>query len=152
MSNHGGLPDYIADHFAYLVRCSNPARYAQLAFFGLGLVLPPIGALYAPSLVDHPSGWNSLILIGLGAIFIASFLWYVTWIQERQRKFREEMPMSYARWFGARRRTPFGGMYPGPNLRLAKMQIRYLVLSREPSPAETLALSLDFARHSPPAA
>src|SRR5882672_10792930 len=24
MSNHGGLPDYIADHFAYLVRCSKP--------------------------------------------------------------------------------------------------------------------------------
>jgi hypothetical protein len=39
-------------------------------------------------------------------------------------------------------------MHPGPNFRLAKLQIRYLVFSREPSPAETLALSLDFARHS----
>ena len=39
-------------------------------------------------------------------------------------------------------------MHPGPNLRLVKMQIRYLVLEREPSPDETLALSLDFARHT----
>ena len=68
--------------------------------------------------------------------------------KERQQKFRHEMPSSYARWFGARRRGPFGGMHPGPNLRLVKMQIRYLVLEREPSPDETLALSLDFARHT----
>ena len=148
MSNHGGLPDYIADHFAYLVRCSKPARYAQLAFFGLGLLLPPAAAIFAPSLVDHPDGWNTVLLIAAGIVFAASFVWYVSWLHERQIKFRTEMPMSYARWFGARRRGPFGGMHPGPNFRLAKLQVRYLLLSREPSPAETLALSLDFARHS----
>jgi hypothetical protein len=58
------------------------------------------------------------------------------------------MPASYARWFGAKRRGPFGGMHLGSNLRLAKLQLRYLLLSREPSPTETLALSMAFARHS----
>jgi hypothetical protein len=84
----------------------------------------------------------------MGIVFAASFVWYVAWLHERQIKFRTEMPMSYARWFGARRRGPFGGMHPGANFRLAKIQVRYLLFSREPSPAETLALSLDFARHS----
>ena len=148
MLSDGGLPDYIADHFRYLVRCSTPARLGQLAFFGLGIGLPLVGAFVAPSLVDHPGGWLTPVLIGLSAVFGASFLWYVAWIHERRRKFRDEMPTSYARWFGARRRGPFGGMHPGPNLRLVKMQIRYLVLEREPSPDETLALSLDFARHT----
>jgi hypothetical protein len=111
MSNHGGLPDYIADHFAYLVRCSKPARYAQLAFFGLGLVLPPVGAFFAPSLVDHPGG-NTVPLVILGIVFAASFVWYVSWLHERQIKFRTEMPMSYARWFGARRRGPSAACIP----------------------------------------
>ena len=148
MLSDGGLPDYIADHFRYLVRCSKPARLGQLAFFGLGLLLPPAAAVFAPSLVDHPDGLNAVVLIAAGIVFAASFVWYVSWLHERQIKFRTEMPMSYARWFGARRRGPFGGMHPGPNFRLAKLQVRYLLLSREPSPAETLALSLDFARHS----
>jgi MFS family permease len=148
MFNDGGLPDYIADHFRYLVRCSKPARFAQLAFFGLGLVLPPVAAFLAPSLADHPWRWPTPILIVLGFIFAASFLWYVSWIHERRLKFREEMPNSYARWFGIRRHGPFGGMHPGPNLRLVKMQLKYLVLEQEPSAAETLALSMDFARHT----
>src|ERR1700760_3955985 len=121
MLSDGGLPDYIADHFRYLVRCSKPARLGQLAFFGLGTGLPLVGAFVAPSLaVGHHGIILKLILIGLAAIFAASFLWYVSWIHERQRKFRDEMPSSYARWFGVRRRGPFGGMHPGPNLRLVK--------------------------------
>ncbi|GAC1363986.1 MAG: hypothetical protein NVSMB32_06070 [Actinomycetota bacterium] len=148
MMSDGGLPDYIADHFRYLVRCSKPARYGQLTFYGMA-VLSAIGApLLAPDLLGHPSLINRLVLIGFGLVFAASFLWYVSWFHERQSKFRTEMPSSYARWFGARRRGPFGGMSMSLNLRLARLQIRYLVSAREPSPDETLALSLAFARHS----
>jgi len=115
MSNHGGLPDYIADHFAYLVRCSKPARYAQLAFFGLGLVLPPVG----PS--SHQAWWTTragtaVLLIILGIVFAASFIWYVSWLHERQIKFRTEMPMSYAPLVGARRRGPLRRHAPGREL------------------------------------
>src|SRR5258708_15309086 len=126
MSNHGGLPDYIADHFAYLVRCSKPARYAQLAFFGLGLLLPPAAAVFAPSLVDHPEGLNAVVLIAAAIVFAASFVWYVSWLHERQIKFRTEMPMSYARWFGARRRGPVGGARPRASLPDRQLHVRCL--------------------------
>ena len=148
MLSDGGLPDYIADHFRYLVRGSKGARLGQLSFFGLTMVLAIAGPFVVPNLLEHPGGWHLPVIIVVAAGFAASFLWYVSWIHERQLKFRTEMPSSYARWFGHRRRGPFGGMHPGPNLRLVKLQLRYLVLSQEPSPAETLALSLDFARHS----
>lgn len=148
MPTDGGLPDYIADHFAYLVRCSKPARLGQLAFFGLGIVVALGGPFLAPGLVNQPSLFHKAVLIGVGIMFAASFLWYVSWFSERQHRFREEMPSSYARWFGARRRGPFGGFHLGPNLRLAKLQLRYLMTSREPSSNETLALTMEFARHS----
>lgn len=149
MLSDGGLPDYIADHFTYLVRCSKPARLGQLSFFGLGLLVALGGPFLIPALAaGNPSAFRRGVLIGIGAVFTASFLWYVSWFAERQHKFRTEMPASYARWFGAKRRGPFGGMHLASNLQLAKLQIRYLLLSREPSRDETLALSMAFARHS----
>lgn len=148
MLSDGGLPDYIADHFTYLIRCSKPARFGQLCFFTLGIAVALGGPFLAPSLVNDPSVFHRALLIGFGAVFTASFLWYVSWFAERQHKFRTEMPASYARWFGVKRRGPFGGMHLGSNLRLAKLQLRYLLFSREPSSDETLALSMAFARHS----
>lgn len=148
MMSDGGLPDYIADHFRYLVRCSKPARLGQLAFFGLGLLVALAGPFFLPDLVNASGIVDKAILFVGGAAFVGSFLWYVTWFQERRDRFRKEMPASYARWFGARRRSPFGGLHLKPNLRLAHIQIRYLLTSQEPSPNETLALTLDFARHS----
>jgi hypothetical protein len=148
MLTDGGLPDYVADHFTYLVRCSKPARIAQLSFFGLALFVALGGPFLATGLVDDPNAIHRAVLIAIGAVFAASFLWYVQWFHDRQHKFREEMPTSYARWFGSRRRGPFGGFHVRSNLRLAKLQLRYLLLSREPSPTETLQLSMEFARHS----
>src|SRR2546429_9151435 len=149
MSNHGGLPDYIADHFAYLVRCSTPARYAQLAFFGLGLLLPPAAAVFAPSLVDHPDGLNAVVLIAAGIVFAASFVWYVSWLHERQIKFRTEMPMSYARWFGVRRRGALRRVHPGPDLPPAQTHITDLPPSPQPPPREAPAPPLGLARPHP---
>ena len=34
-------------------------------------MLPPVGAFFAPSLVDHPSGWNTVLLVVLGIVFVA---------------------------------------------------------------------------------
>lgn len=148
MLNDGGLPDYVADHFRYLVRCSKPARIGQLSFFSSALFVALLGPWLAPLAVDDPSAFHKGLLITAAAIAVASFLWYVQWIQGRRDKFRKEMPSSYARWFGARRRGPFGGFNLKANLRLARLQLRYLMTSREPEPSETLALSLEFARHS----
>ena len=148
MANDGGLPDYIADHFQYLVRCSRPARLAQLTFYALAIVMALGAPLLAPSLLGHPTLFNRVILLGSGIGFAASFLWYVGWYHERQSKFKTEMPSSYARWFGLKRRGPFGGMSFSLNMQLAKLQMRYLLFSREPSSSETLALSMAFARHS----
>lgn len=148
MPTDGGLPDYIADHFAYLVRCSKPARLGQLAFFGLGMFVALAGPWLAPDFVSDPSLLHKAVLIAIGAVFAASFLWYVSWFQGRQQKFRQEMPSSYARWYGAKRRGPFGGFHFRSNMRLARLQLRYLMTSREPESAETLALSMEFARHS----
>src|SRR5437588_12292756 len=76
MLSDGGLPDYIADHFRYLVRCSKPARLGQLAFFGLGIGLPLVGAFVAPTLVEHHGRWLTQVLIGLAVVCAASLRWY----------------------------------------------------------------------------
>jgi hypothetical protein len=148
MPADGGLPDYIADHFRYIVCCSKPARLAQLTFFGLGIFVALAGPWLAPDIVSDPSLLHKAVLVAIGGVFAGTFLWYVSWLQNRQHKFREEMPSSYARWYGARRRGPFGGFHLRSNIRLARLQLRYLVTSREPDSTETLALSMEFARHS----
>lgn len=142
--NDTGLPDYVADHFQYLVRSSSPARTGQVAFFGSGLLLPVMFLL----IPVEPVTLGLAPLIVTGTIFFASFLWYLVWMQGRLNRFRTERPASYARWFGLRRSGPFGGFHLLGQLRLAKMQARYLLTSREPSPAETFALTMYFVRNS----
>ncbi|MGH2706272.1 MAG: hypothetical protein ACRDJ4_14655 [Actinomycetota bacterium] len=149
MGNETGLPDYVGDHFAYLVRSSPLGRIGQLIFFGSGVALPVAFGVSFRTLAEGgaPFGLKAMLL-ALGGIFLASLLWYLGWTTERKEAFRKERPASYNRWFGPRRTGPFGGFSYRNRLRLAFLQIRYLFSSREPSSTETLALTMEFVRHS----
>jgi hypothetical protein len=149
MGNETGLPDYVGDHFAYLVRSSPLGRLGQLIFFGSGVTLPVAFAASFRTLAEGaaPPGLKALLL-ALGGIFLASLLWYLAWTTERKEAFRRERPASYNRWFGRRPSGPFGGFSARNRLRLAFLQIRYLFSSKEPTSSETLALTMEFVRHS----
>lgn len=149
MENDTGLPDYVADHFNYLVRSSKAARMGQISFFGTALLLP---IMFVTGFPEWAKGsWADMgAMVATGVVFLASFVWYVQWMHRRMARFHQERPSSYSRWFGLRRSGPLGGFDPVGHLRLARMQLRYLLLSREPSPAETFALTMYFVRNSIP--
>lgn len=148
MEHDTGLPDFVADHFAYLVRGSPLARFGQITFYVSALALPVIGVARVPDLAVPGASAGSLAsLVGVAILFTISFMWYLHWFQSRLERFQKERPASYSRWFGQRRRRLRTGQ-PAILVRLSVMQLRYLVFSRVPSSGETLALSMLLARRS----
>ncbi len=145
-STDSGLPDYVDDLFKYLVRSSVPTRIGQLVFFVSGLILPVLMLMVLPN-ADGEKALNSPIpLVVTGTIFGACLVWYLPWLEMRRHRFRKEKPASYARWFSWRQRR-LGSRDPLAQLGLIKMQVRYVFLGKEPSPTETLALTMRFVRN-----
>lgn len=147
MTNDSGLPDYVGDHFAYLVRSNLAVRMAQALFFISGLVLPVMMLLALPDVEGNAILTSPVPLIATGALFAVCLLSYLAWLENRRRRFREEQPASYARWFGWKNRR-LGSRDLGGQFGLLKLQIRYVFLGREPSPVETLALTMRLVRNS----
>ncbi|HEX2054632.1 MAG TPA: hypothetical protein VHJ78_13015 [Actinomycetota bacterium] len=140
-----GLPDYVDDLFNYLVRSSVPQRIGQVVFFVTGLILPVLMLMIIPDVDGETALDSPLPLIVTGTIFGACLLWYLSWLEVRRHRFRKEKPASYARWFGWRQKR-LGSRNPFAQLDLLKLQMRYVFLGKEPSPAETLALTMRFVR------
>jgi hypothetical protein len=143
MDSDSGLPDFVGDHFQYMVRGSAGVRFGQLIFFGSGLALPIIAVVGLRKWAVE-GGFTRALLIGVLGLFVISFMWYLQWMQSRLQRFRAERPSSYSRWFDRRRKRK--AMPAGLHMRLTGIHVRYLLLSRDPTPAETLSLSLMLAR------
>jgi hypothetical protein len=143
MDNDTGLPDFVGDHFQYMVRGSAGVRFGQLIFFGSGLALP-IVAVAGLRKWAVEAGFARTLLVAVMGLFVVSFMWYLQWMQSRLQRFRAERPSSYSRWFDRRRKRK--ALPAGLHLRLTGIHIRYLLFSRPPTPAETLSLSLQLAR------
>ena len=141
-----GLPDYVADHFKYLVRSSVPTRIGQLVFFISGLILPVLMLMVLPNADGEKALDSPVPLVVFGAIFGVCLFWYLGWLEMRRHQFRTEKPASYARWFGWRQRR-LGSRNPAAQMGLIKMHMRYVLLGKEPSPTETLALTMRFVRN-----
>ncbi|MGH2731545.1 MAG: hypothetical protein ACRDJG_01100 [Actinomycetota bacterium] len=140
------MPDYVGDHFTYLIRGSLPARVGQLAFFISALLIPAWFAFWGPGyLLGSARAAPGLMA---GGVLLASFVWYAAWIHQRLQRYRQEQPASYLRWFAIRRRSLLGRLHLRPQIRFARMQLRYLLLSQEPSATETLSLTMYFVRES----
>jgi hypothetical protein len=142
MENDTGLPDFVGDHFTYMVRGSAAVRFGQLIFFGSGLALPVIAVAGLQEWAVE-DGFTRTLLFAVLGLFVVSLMWYLQWMQSRLQRFRTERPSSYSRWFGRRRRRRVPA---GLHLRLTRLHLRYLLLSRAPTPAETLTLSMMLAR------
>ena len=142
MENDTGLPDFVGDHFAYMVRGSAGVRFGQLMFFGSGLALPIIAVVGLKKWALE-GGFARTLLLAVSGLFVVSLLWYLQWMQSRLQQFRTERPSSYSRWFGRRKRKALPASL---QLRLTRLHLRYLLLSRAPTPAETLTLSMMLAR------
>lgn len=147
MDNSSGLPDYVGDHFAYLVRSSIPIRLGQVVFFISGLVLPVMMLLNLPDIDGNKVLNSSIPLIVTAAVFTASLIWHLTWIEMRRHRFRTERPSSYARWFGWRNRR-LASSDPLGQMGLLRLQMRYVFFGKEPSPIETLELTMRFVRRN----
>lgn len=145
--NDSGLPDYVADLFHYLVRSTVAMRVGQVIFFITGLILPALMLMVLPD-ADGNKALNSPIpLIVTGSIFTVCLFWYLGWREVRRHRFRKEKPASYARWFGWQQKR-LGSKDPIGQWGLLKLQIRYVVFGREPSPAETLSLTMRLVRNN----
>jgi hypothetical protein len=147
VSNESGLPDYVRDHFEYLIRSSAPIRLGQAIFFISGLIVPIMMMLAIPDIEGNMVLDSYTPLIVVGAVFTASLLWHLTWIEVRLLRFRRERPDSYKRWFGWTTRR-LGSRDLVGQLNLLRMQMRYVFLGREPSDGETLELTMRLVRHS----
>ena len=145
--NDSGLPDYVDDLFKYLVRSNVPSRIGQVVFFISGLIMPVLMLMFIPNADGERPLENMTPLIVTAAIFGSCLVWYLSWLEIRRHRFRTEKPASYARWFGWRQRR-LGSRDPLAQLSLIKMQMRYVFLGKEPSPTETLALTMRFVRKS----
>lgn len=143
--NDSGLPDYVADLFKYLVRSSVPARVGQVVFFLTGMILPVLMLMILPNAEGDRALNTTAPVIATALVFGICLVWYLGWIELRRHRFRQEAPASYARWFGWRQRR-LGTHNPAAQIGLLKLQMRYVFLGREPSPAETLALTMRFVR------
>lgn len=148
MSADTGLPDYVGDHFSYLVKSSKVQRLGQAVFFGSSLLLPVVMGAVLLTWTGALPRVSRLALLTISTVFSVSVLWYLVWMQNRLRTFRSERPASYERWYGFSRRRSFGGSSLPSQFKLAKMQLRYVFLGREPSPEETLQLTMQFSRRS----
>jgi hypothetical protein len=142
MENDTGLPDFVGDHFDYLIRGSRAARLGQLIFFGSGLALPLIAVLGLKKWTTE-AGFTRTLLITSLVVFALSLMWYLQWMQGRLKRFRKERPASYTRWYGRRKRKSVPAFL---HMRLTRIHLRYLILSRQPTSAETLSLSMMLAR------
>lgn len=123
-------------------------RLGQAVFFGSSLLLPLVIGI---GLLTWEGQFASPAILAMGltaAVFVISLIWYLSWMEIRLHKFRSERRSSYERWYGFRRRIGSQGTLSG-QLRLAKLQARYVFLGKEPSAQETLALTMDFARKKP---
>ncbi len=147
MANESGLPDYVADHFTYLVRSSVLSRIGQAIFMISGIVNPVMLLLALPDANGNAVMPSLTPLIISATVFAASFIWYLFWFESRRRRYRDEQPTSYARWYG-RRLRPLTSRDIMGQLRLIKLQVRYVFLGKEPSNVETLALTMRFVRNS----
>ena len=140
-----GLPDLVGDHFRYVVIASRAARIGQAIFFASAILLPLGIAFSLFSLATRLDAPDMRPLIAVGAVFCASLIWYLSWMEVRLHRFRTENPASYQRWYGYERKKSFGGTVSS-QLKLAKLQARYVFLGKEPSPEETLDLTMEMAR------
>ena len=147
VNNQSGLPDYVGDHFEYLVRSSALTRLGQAVFFISGLVLPVMMILALPDIEGNRVLESYVPLMVVAAVFAISLVWHLTWIEVRRFRFRKERPDSYRRWFGWRNRR-LGSSYLMGQLTLLRLQMRYVFLGKEPSPVETLELTMRFVRRS----
>ena len=147
MSGESGLPDYVKDHFDYLVRSSPAIRLGQAIFFISGLVLPVMMMLAIPDLADDMALGSYVPLIAVGAVFTITLLWHLAWIELRLFRFRRERPDSYRRWFGWTTRR-LGSRDVVGQLSLLRMQMRYVFLGKAPSDGETLELTMRLVRNS----
>jgi hypothetical protein len=147
VGNESGLPDYVGDHFAYLVKSSVLSRLGQAIFMISGIVNPVMLLLALPDAEGNAVLSTLTPLIISASVFAASFIWYLVWFEVRRRRYRDEQPTSYARWYG-RRRRPLTSRDLLGQLRLIKLQVRYVFLGKEPSNVETLALTMRFVRNS----
>jgi len=146
MSTETGLPDYVGDHFTYILKATRGPRIGQAIFFGSSLLLPVImGVILLTWSGRLPLG-SRIALIITTAVFGVSLIWYLVWMQARLEKFRKECPGSYNCWYGINKRRSFAGIGLGGQMRLAKIQARYLFLGKEPPATETLALTMRFSR------
>lgn len=146
MSVDTGLPDYVGDHFTYVVKSSGWSRLGQAIFFGSSLLLPFVMGAILLMWTEGVPPVSPAVLVVIGAVFGASVIWYLFWMQKRLETFRRERPGSYERWYGLSRRRSFGGSSLSGQMKLAKMQLRYVFLGREPSSSETLELTMRFSR------
>lgn len=145
MDNTSGLPDYVGDHFAYLVRSSVPVRIVQTVFFVSGLALPVMMLLALPDIGGNRVLDSPVPLILTAAVFTISLIWHMSWIEIRRHRFRTEQPTSYARWFGWRNKRLGNRDFRG-QLGLLKLQINYVLFGKEPSAVETLELTMHLVR------
>lgn len=148
MSVDTGLPDYVRDHFTYVVKASKWPRLGQAVFFGSSLSLPFVMGAVLLTWSERLPVPSRVALVIISVVFSVSVLWYLFWMQSRLKTFRQERPASYERWYGLSRRRSFGGSSLGSQLRLAKMQLKYVFLGKEPSAQETLELTMLFSRRS----
>lgn len=146
--NDSGLPDYVEDLFRYLVRSSVPMRIAQVVFFISGLILPVLMLMILPNADGERALDTYVPLVVIGSIFAGCLFWYLGWLEMRRQQFRTEKPASYSRWFGWRERERRLRRDPLAQLGLLKLQLRYVLFGKEPSPTETLALTMKFVRKS----
>ncbi|CAN5747174.1 hypothetical protein BH23ACT12_BH23ACT12_14230 [soil metagenome] len=146
--NDSGLPDYVDDLFRYLVRSSVATRIVQVVFFISGLILPILMLMILPNENGEAALNTYMPLFIIGGIFAACLFWYLGWLEIRRHRFRTEKPASYARWFGWRERERRLTRDPIAQLSLLKLQVRYVLFGKEPSPNETLALTMKLVRRS----
>ena len=145
--NDSGLPDYVDDLFNYLVRSTLPQRIGQVLFFITGLILPVLLLMVLPNLEGERALESPVPLIVTGVVFGACLFWYLSFLEVRRHRFRKEKPASYARWFGwKQKRLGSGNVFA--QMDLLQMQFRYVFFGKEPSSAETLALTMRFVRRS----
>ncbi|MGI8427344.1 MAG: hypothetical protein ACR2FO_08535 [Actinomycetota bacterium] len=143
-----GLPDYVGDHFAYILKAGRGPRIGQAIFFGSSLLLPVImGVILLTWSGQLPAASRGALYVTT-AVFAVSTIWYLIWMQVRLEKFRTQCPDSYNCWYGINKRRSFAGMGLGGQLRLAKIQASYVFLGKEPPASETLDLTMRFSRRA----
>jgi len=144
IENSTGLPDYVGEHFDYIVRGSLPIRIGQAIFFGSSLLLPAVIGVGLLTWEGSLITTGTMVMTVTTVVFAISMLWYLSWMEVRLHRFRSERPASYERWYGYRRRASRGSL--GDQFQLAKIQARYVFLGKDPDPGETLALSVRLSR------